>query len=147
MALRRVASRPTWLLSRAHQRAHGLLRTAFEAEGVRGYHFRVLAALEEYGASSQADIGRRTLIDRSDVVATIDDLVASGHVRRDSDPADGRRNLVTITRAGKVALERWDRVLTGVQEEVLQPLTAAERRTLVRLLEKIATPADGEGAW
>ena len=49
VTLKRVADRPTWLLSRANARAHRILRQAFEAEGVRGYHFRVLAALEEYG--------------------------------------------------------------------------------------------------
>ncbi len=66
--LRRVADRPTWLLARAHARASGLLRQAVEAEGVRGYHFRLLAALEEYGASSRADLGRATGIDRLDAV-------------------------------------------------------------------------------
>ena len=77
-ALRRVAARPTWLLSRANARSQGLLAEAFDAEGVHGYHFRLLAALEQYGPASQADLGRRTGIDRSDVVATLNDLVAAG---------------------------------------------------------------------
>jgi hypothetical protein len=53
VTLTRVADRPTWLLSRAHARAHRILRQGFEAEGVRGYHFRLLAAMEQYGPSSQ----------------------------------------------------------------------------------------------
>ena len=77
-ALRRVAARPTWLLSRANARAQGLLADAFGAEGVRGYHFRLLAALEQYGPASQADLGRHTGIDRSDVVATLNELVERG---------------------------------------------------------------------
>ena len=67
-ALRRVEARPTWLLSRANARSQGVLADALSAEGVRGYHFRLLAALDQYGPSSQADLGRRTGIDRSDVI-------------------------------------------------------------------------------
>ena len=135
--LTRVAGRPTWLLSRANIRAQNLLRDAFAAEGVRGYDFRVLAALDEYGPASQAEIGRHTGVDRSDVVATVNDLLASRFVRRRPDAEDRRRNIVTITAAGTAKLERLDAMLDGVQDAVLAPLTATERRTLLRLLAKM----------
>lgn len=137
MELTRISQRPTWLLSRANARAQALLHEAFAAEGVRGYHVRLLAALDEHGPASQADLGRSTGIDRSDVVATLDDLVGWRLARRDPDPADRRRNIVTITAAGTRRLERLDSVLDGVQEAVLSPLTVTERRTLVRLLTKL----------
>jgi DNA-binding MarR family transcriptional regulator len=113
------------------------LTDAFAAEGLRGYHFRVLAALDQYGASSQADLWRHTGIDRSDVVATLNDLVARGFAQRKPDPGDGRRNVITITRRGANALERLDLVLDDVQDAVLAPLTPNERKTLVRLLPKL----------
>lgn len=136
-ALRRVAGRPTWLLSRANARAQALLHEAFAAEGVRGYHFRILAALDEHGPSSQAALGRNTGIDRSDVVDTVNDLVAWGYARREPDAADRRRNVITITPRGAAALERLDAVLDDVQDAVLAPLTPNERTRLVRLLTKI----------
>lgn len=136
--LRRVAGQPTWLISRANARAQRLLGEAFAAEGIRGYHFRVLAALEQYGASSQADLGRATGIDRSDVVATLDDLVAQGLAGRAPDQRDRRRNVVSITPAGTARLARLDDVLRGVQDEVLAPLTARERTAFLRLVEKLA---------
>ena len=135
--LERVAARPTWLISRANARSQGLLTDAFAAEGVRGYHFRLLAALDQYGPSSQAELGRHTGIDRSDVVATLNDLVASGLAQRAPDPDDGRRNVVTITRRGVRTLERLDAVLDDVQDAVLAPLSPSERRTFVRLLAKL----------
>lgn len=135
--LRRVAGRPTWLLSRANARAQGLLVDAFGAEGVRGYHFRVLAALDQYGAVSQADLGRHTGIDRSDVVATLNDLADSGLADRTPDPEDRRRNIVTLTRRGAAKLDRLDAVLDEVQDAVLAPLTASERKSFVRLLSKL----------
>ena len=144
MTLRRVADRPTWLLSRANLRAQGILRRAFEAEGVRGYHFRLMAALDQYGPSSQADLGRGTGIDRSDVVAALDDLVGRGFARRAADPADRRRNVVTLTEAGSAALARLDDVLGEVQDTVLEPLTGPERKTLVRLLTKLSASDEGD---
>ncbi len=135
--LERVAARPTWLISRANARSQGLLTDAFAAEGVRGYHFRLLAALDQYGPASQAELGRHTGIDRSDVVATLNDLVASGLAKRAPDPDDGRRNVVTMTRRGARALERLDAVLDDVQDAVLAPLTPSERRTFLRLLAKL----------
>jgi DNA-binding MarR family transcriptional regulator len=136
--LRRVAGRPTWLLSRANARSQGLLHEAFTAEGVRGYHFRLLAALEQHGPASQAELGRQTGIDRSDVVATLNDLVARGLARREPDPSDRRRNVVTLTRDGADTLERLDAVLDDVQDAVLAPLTPNERKNLLRLLAKLA---------
>ena len=136
-ALRRVAGRPTWLLSRANARSQGLLTDALAAKGLRGYHFRLLAALEQYGPSSQRDLARHTGIDSSDVVATLNDLVSGGLARREPDVADRRRNIVTITKRGASALERLDAVLDDVQDDVLAPLTPIERKTFVRLLAKL----------
>jgi DNA-binding MarR family transcriptional regulator len=120
------------------------LAAAFAAEGVRGYDFRVLAALDELGASSQAELGRNTEIDRSDIVATVSFLVDAGLARRSRDPDDSRRNLVTITRRGSSTLERLDAAVERVQAELLAPLTDAERRTLVALLRKMG-PVGQEG--
>src|SRR6476469_2734754 len=98
--LRRVDGRPTWLIGRANARAQALLADAFAHAGMRGYHFRLLAALEEHGPASQADLSRTTGIDTSDVVAALNELDAAGHVRRQPDEADRRRNVVSITKPG-----------------------------------------------
>lgn len=134
----RLVDRPTWLLGRAHARAQQILSEAFGEAGVRGYHFRVLVALEELGPSSQAEIGRAAGMDRSDVAETLADLDAWGLAVRRPDPKDRRRNVVSITEIGKIRLEELDAVLARVQDAVLGPLTPRERTTLVRLLRKIA---------
>src|SRR3954470_13977270 len=107
---------------RSSQRSRqALLGDAFARAGMRGHHFRVLAALEEHGPASQADVSRTTGIDTSDVVAAVNDLVAAGSARRQQDQADRRRNVVSITKPGLAALERAGRLVDGVQEAVLEP--------------------------
>lgn len=137
-SLARVATRPTWLLGRVHARAQALLADVFAAEQMRGYHYRVLAALDQYGPGSQADVGREAGIDRSDIVATVNDLLSRGYVRRAPDRTDRRRNVVTITRSGRAALERLDVGVGRVQDEILGVLSATDRAALLRLLERIA---------
>ena len=136
--LQRVAGRPTWLLGRANARAQALLAAAFADAGMRGYQFRVLAALEEHGPASQADLGRATGIDTSDVVAAVNHLVTAGLARRERDDADRRRNAVSITDAGLIEVDRVGGAVDRVQDVVLVVLSDTERTTLLRLLAKLA---------
>lgn len=136
-AFAQLAEMPGWLVGQASLFSHRLLTDRLAAEGARGYHYRLLAALEESGPISQADLGRRTGIDRSDVVAALDELDSDGLIARTPDPVDRRRNVVTVTAAGKRRLKKLHRIVDEVQDAFVAPLTAAERKTLVRLLGRI----------
>jgi MarR family transcriptional regulator, lower aerobic nicotinate degradation pathway regulator len=133
----RLTDKPTWLISQVSTHAHRLLTERLAAAGARGYHYRLLAALEEFGPASQASLGRRTSMDRSDVVAAINDLASLGQVQRAPDPADHRRNVITITAAGTAHLKRLDGLLTDVQDELLAPLSLGERGQLTRMLSRV----------
>jgi DNA-binding MarR family transcriptional regulator len=136
----RLRGRPTWLISRAYARATGLLQEGFAqgGDGLRGYHYRLLAALDESGPASQAALGRGTGIDRSDVTAALVDLEERGLVRRDVNQEDRRRNVVSITAAGKQRLEALDTVVDEIQERLLAPLSEGERQQFITLMRRIA---------
>ena len=136
----RIGGRATWLISRAYGRSRGLLNAGFAASGagLRSYHYRLLAALEEWGPVGQADLGRSTSLDRSDVVAVLGELERFGLVERTVNPANRRRNIVSITPAGGKQLRALDHVVDEVQERVLAPLSQDERRELTKLLRKLA---------
>ncbi|MCP2326976.1 DNA-binding MarR family transcriptional regulator [Hamadaea flava] len=135
----RIRDRVTWLISRNYERSRGLLNDGFAADGagLRSYHYRLLAALEEWGPVGQADLGRATGVDRSDVVAVLGDLEQLGLVERTVNPSNRRRNIVSITAAGDARLRELDHVIDEVQERVLAPLSADERSQLMRLLRKL----------
>jgi MarR family transcriptional regulator, lower aerobic nicotinate degradation pathway regulator len=136
----RIRDRPTWLISRNYARSHALLNDTFatSGSGLRSYHYRLLAALEEWGPVSQADLARSTSVDRSDVVTVLNELEQRGLVERAVDPHNRRRNIVSITRTGSTQLQRLDQVIDEVQERVLAPLSQNERRQLTKLLRKLA---------
>ncbi|RSN64788.1 MarR family winged helix-turn-helix transcriptional regulator [Actinomadura sp. WAC 06369] len=135
--LDRLHRLPSWLIAQASAHSHRLVTDAFAAVGARGYHYRLLAALDQFGPASQAELGRSTGIDRSDVVAALNELAADRCVDRAPDPADRRRNIVTLTPDGARRLRRLDTVIAGVQDDLLAPLPPADRDRLVDLLARL----------
>ena len=135
----RLKDRPTWLISRAYARSSGLLNAGFEAHGggLRGYHYRLLAALDEWGPASQADLGRSTGIDRSDVTAALAELESRNLIERAVDPENKRRNIVTLTPLGVGRLLDLVIVVGTIQDELLAPLTAPQRRQFITLISRL----------
>jgi DNA-binding MarR family transcriptional regulator len=128
---------PSWLLTQSAMHAHRIITEAFAAGSARGYHYRLLATLEEFGPASQAALGRHTGIDRSDVVAALNELAEQGFVERAPDPEDGRRNIITVTPAGLRQLKRLDKLVKQAQDDIFAPLSANDRATLGRLLAQV----------
>jgi DNA-binding MarR family transcriptional regulator len=130
--LRRLPSR---LLSQTAALVGKVARDALAAEGIHRYQFATLATLEAFGPSSQAELCRRTDLDRSDMNAVVNALEAEGLVTRVPDPGDRRQNIVEMTEDGRARFERLKARLAEAQDRALAPLTAVERRELLRLLQ------------
>ncbi|BCJ76506.1 hypothetical protein CS0771_60500 [Catellatospora sp. IY07-71] len=128
---------PSWLLSQTAGHAQRLVTDGFSAVGARGYHYRLLATLAEHGPASQATLGRRSGIHLSDMVAAINELAERGQVQRAPDPSDRRRNIVSLTAAGRRQLRLLEQELAARQDELLAPLTPEERGQLTELLSRL----------
>ncbi|WP_030156234.1 MarR family winged helix-turn-helix transcriptional regulator [Glycomyces sp. NRRL B-16210] len=128
---------PSWLLTQTAGHAHRLVTEGFSAAGSRGYHYRLLATLEEFGPASQADLSRRSGIHVSDLVAAINELADRELVERAPDPVDRRRNVISLTAAGEGQLRRLERRLAETQDELLAPLGPEERGQLTELLSRL----------
>lgn len=132
--LRGQASR---LLGMTAAGASRLAQSAFASVGAHRWHFAVLAALEEFGPASQSAIADRTRIYRSDLVATLNELAEGGHIERSPDPEDKRRNVITLTDAGRARLAELDRITDGINAAILEPLDPGEREQLFALLRRV----------
>lgn len=96
-----------------------------------------LSKLAEAGPCSQNQLGRLTAMDVATIKGVIDRLTARGLTETGPDPRDGRRLLVTLTRAGQALVEKIAPNALQVTEETLAPLTAKERDVFVALLAKL----------
>lgn len=128
---------PSWLVSQAALLAQRTVSDRLGAVGGHRREFSLLTALDESGPDSQAALSRRCGIDRSDMVALVNDLARGGLVERRPDEIDRRRNVVSLTAAGRERLQALREVIAAAQDELLAPLSASERERLVALLTTV----------
>ena len=96
-----------------------------------------LAKLAEAGPCSQNQLGRLTAMDVATIKGVIDRLTARGLTETSADTEDGRRLLVSLTRAGQQLADKAVPNALLITRETLAPLDARERETLVALLAKL----------
>ncbi|MGY3528956.1 MULTISPECIES: MarR family winged helix-turn-helix transcriptional regulator [Bradyrhizobium] len=96
-----------------------------------------LSKLSEVGACSQNQLGRLTSMDVATIKGVIDRLTARGLTETSPDPDDGRRLLVSLTRAGQQMADKAAPNALVISRETLAPLDAKERETLMALLGKL----------
>jgi len=137
----RLRSLPSFAITLTAARASQLVGERVSALGVSKATYGMLAAIEEFGPLSQADLGRRFGMDRKSISDEAVRLDHAGFVRRGPDPADPRRNLLEITAAGRALLAQLESSFTDVQDQLLVALSPEERTELARLLQLIAGPA------
>ena len=76
-------------------------------------------------------------VDRTTMVALIDELQDKGLVLRRQDPGDRRKNAVELTDAGRGALRQADEAADEVEQAFLAPLTAGEAEQFRRALQAL----------
>jgi DNA-binding MarR family transcriptional regulator len=135
---------PSWLINQTSVRATRLVSEKLRTVDAHRYHYSALAALDELGAMSQAELGRRCGLDRSDVAAVAAELAERKFIRRVTDADDRRRNIVSISASGRRRLRTLDGLLRDTQKQLLAPLSAAEREQLVRLLLRVVDDEAGD---
>ncbi|WP_067697352.1 MarR family winged helix-turn-helix transcriptional regulator [Nocardia jejuensis] len=138
-----LSSRFGYLLVRSALRVRQRYVNELSTIGLLPNQHAILSTLNELGACHQKELAARIGLDTGDIVAYLDGLDAEGFVERNRDPADRRRQVVSLLPAGKVVLATADRVLDAVEAETFGCLDPAERvafgRSLDRLYESLTT--------
>ena len=125
-----------FLLRQVNQR-HTTIFVERMIESLTPTQWAALAKLYERGPLSQNLLGRLTAMDAATVKGVVDRLTARGFTVGQPDPDDGRRLQIALTKAGREVVERGMPVALAITEETLAPLSAPERRTLLKLLDRM----------
>jgi DNA-binding MarR family transcriptional regulator len=141
-AVQQLSTDPGFLLSRVGAAVRAGFHEVLGEWKIRPWQYAVLLALDAGGGMSQQALCTATGIDSGNLVELLDGLEALEYARRDRDPRDRRRHVVTITPHGRSALTQLRRAIQEYNEAFLRPLTDTERQGLVRILGKLY--ADGQ---
>jgi MarR family transcriptional regulator for hemolysin len=119
--------------------SHGLatrMAAAFDGEGLtpRGHCVLSKAAREELTQGRLAELAG---LDKTTMVATIDELERQGLAERRPSPHDRRARVIAVTEAGEQAVARGREIADRVQDEILAELPDEQREAFVAALSSL----------
>jgi MarR family transcriptional regulator, transcriptional regulator for hemolysin len=135
------------LFFRLWRASHTRIAKALASIGLTPALFGILNFLGVRQGVIQLDIATAMGIDPSTVVSLIDELERAGLAKRRPHAKDRRAREVAITPKGRRMLDRGREMAREVEDEVLQGLTASERRELLSLLRRALDSAPPQPPW
>ena len=131
----------SYLLRQAALRAQAEVGRALAALSLRPPHHSVMAMIAAE-PRSQVALSAMLQTDRTTMVSIIDDLERLRLAERRVSPVDRRVHDVTLTEAGREALERSRSAIQAADERVLSALDPSERSQLRSLLGRLVVSCD-----
>ena len=123
------------------KRAYVIVQTDFrKALGEDGMSARVFSALSlcvRYPNITQSELARMMGIERSGLVAIVDELEAKSYLKRVQVPTDRRVQALVPTDAGCAAYRQAIKDVRAHEDALFQDMTDDEKQTLLALLRKI----------
>ncbi|WP_017773863.1 MarR family winged helix-turn-helix transcriptional regulator [Paraburkholderia kururiensis] len=102
---------------------------------------RIIAAVGSFGPFSVMDLARHANLDKSQASRAAEALIRRGLVARDSDPADGRVVLVSLTPEGRALYRRVMPIARKWNGDLFDCLDNAERVALGNMLDRVIARA------
>lgn len=127
-------------LSRTSRLVEHEIRDYFAAEGMESWEFDVLATLRRSGPPytlTPKELVARTMVGSAAMTNRVDRLVAKALVQRETDPANRRSILITLTDKGHEVVERVVDGHVANAARLVAELEPDERAELDRLLRKL----------
>lgn len=136
---------PGHCIRRLQQVAVAIFMQESGESGVTPVQFAVLQAL-----AARAGIDQRTLagvvsFDTSTIGGVIDRLEARGLLTRSHSEGDRRVRLLHLTPEGEALLAALTPSMQRTQKRILEPLSAAERKDFMRMMQLVIGHHDGVG--
>jgi DNA-binding MarR family transcriptional regulator len=132
-----MRDRVPFLLFRASQASLTLANQMLAGIGLCARQAGILTMVAELEPMTQKALADALGIDRTTMVALLDDLEDKGYAARQRHPRDRRAFLVHPTDSGRTAKAAAVQILDEQQRRFLAPLNPAERRQLASLLTRL----------
>jgi DNA-binding MarR family transcriptional regulator len=139
----RADPRLSYLIGRLERVLRRRLTAALEPIGLSLPAYTALSVLRIDDGLSNAQLARRSLVTPQSMIEALAQLVEHGYLRRSADPDHGRIIRMHLTAAGRRVLERCDRAVDRVEQEMLAGLDAGEATELRTVLLRCGRALEG----
>ena len=126
-----------YLLKHVYLRFGRLTSAQLEPLGISPVEWAALSCLDDQRGLSQREVAELLGIDRTRMVALVDELEGKGWVERRPQPDDRRKNNVTLTGAGRKVMRRAGRVIDDCERQFLAVLKDPDARRLKNALNAL----------
>lgn len=130
-----------FLLRTANQRHRSIFNRGVD-NSIAPAQFSALAKLLCLGPLSQNQLGRLIAVDSATIKGVVERLIEADCVTSRRSDEDARLRIIDLTETGRERIESLLPLARQITDDTVSPLTAAEAKTLHRLLAKISTPLD-----
>jgi MarR family transcriptional regulator for hemolysin len=135
-----------------NQASHALaVRLGGALKGI-GISVRVYCVLvKAYGEErTQVELAQAAYLDKTTMVATLDEMERLGLAERRLSPTDRRVRKIVLTRKGEQVLDRADAIVTRTYDELFGDVPAKDRESFLAVLKQLvegplATPFHLDG--
>jgi DNA-binding MarR family transcriptional regulator len=139
-----LAEMAGFLIAKAHAVFHERADAVVGTGKLHIKHFGCLTVIADEGRLSQQYLCTRMRVDRTTMVAVVDDLEAAGFVERRRNPDDRRAYALEATDAGRAWVAEKRTELMAAQEDLLSVLSEDERRQLISALQRLLVSQPAE---
>ncbi len=122
---------------RAYVQIHKTFLERMAGYQLRPVEFSVLAVLRANPLLTQKQLSRALNVSPPNLAVLLDRLQARGLLTRERNPLDGRSQVLSLTDGGRQMVIKAERTAQALELEATSMLSDSERRTLIRLLQKI----------
>lgn len=137
---------PSHLLHRALQMALDIYTEETGAGSVTQRQYAVLTAAGARQGCTQSDLVRATGVDRSTLAELVARLIGKGLLARERSNLDARANTVTLTEAGREALDAAAPRVATADERILALMPAGKRDAFLKILREMTRPPKEKAA-
>ncbi len=131
-------------LKRAYVIVRGDFRATMGEDGMSPRVFSALSFVVDMPDITQSELARRLGIERSGLVAIVDDLEGRGYLRRTAVPGDRRVQALRPTQVGVEAFAEAIAQAEAHEARLLQVMSEDEKAQLLALLRAIREPGEAD---
>ncbi|HMN22293.1 MAG TPA: MarR family transcriptional regulator [Ottowia sp.] len=130
------------LIRRLHQQSTQVFVQRTQAAGfdLTSVQFAALDAIHAHPGTDQARVAEMIAYDRATIGGVIDRLEQKGWIRRVVSERDRRARELSLTPEGKRIHAALLPIVQDLQEDILQPLSQADRARFLKLARQVVRP-------